>query len=105
MLSRECAAVLGAAAAVTVLWGSEAFAQDYKARAWAASCASCHGTNGQGGDEIPALAGRSKADLVVILKEFKGDKRKTATIMHQNAKGYSDEQLERIAEFFSQQKR
>ncbi|RPI48900.1 MAG: class I cytochrome c, partial [Betaproteobacteria bacterium] len=32
-------------------------------------------------------------------------KRKTATIMHQHAKGYSDAQLERIAEYFSQQPR
>jgi len=105
MSSPVCAAVLGVAAAITSLWSPDSLAQDYKARAWAASCASCHGTNGQGGDEIPALAGRSKADLVLILREFKGDKRKTATIMHQHAKGYSDEQIERIAEFFSQQKR
>jgi cytochrome c553 len=94
-----------AVAAGAALWTSTAIAQDYKARAWAASCASCHGTDGRGGDEIPALAGRSKADLVAVLKEFKADKRKTATIMHQHAKGYSDAQLERIAEYFSQQKR
>ncbi|HYJ18719.1 MAG TPA: class I cytochrome c, partial [Burkholderiales bacterium] len=27
-----------------------------------------------------------------------------ATVMHQHAKGYSDEQIERIAEFFAAQK-
>ena len=105
MLSRTYAAVIAVAAGTAFSWTSIALAQDYKARAWAASCAGCHGTNGRGGDEIPAIAGRSKADLVTVLKEFKADKRKTATIMHQHAKGYTDEQLERIAEYFSQQKR
>lgn len=92
----------------TVLLGSIAFsasAEDVQARAWAAGCAACHGTNGRGGYEVPAIAGRSKADLVTVLKEFKSDQRKTATIMHQHAKGYSDAQLERIADYFSRQSR
>ncbi len=76
-------------------------AEDYQARSWAASCAACHGTNGQGGHQVPGLAGRSKIDLYTALREFKTDQRKTATIMHQHAKGYSDSQLERIAEYFS----
>jgi cytochrome c553 len=78
---------------------------DYQARSWAASCAACHGFEGRSQNEIPALAGRSKADLVAALKEFRSDQRKTATVMHQHAKGYSDAQLERIADFFSQEKR
>lgn len=80
-------------------------AEDYQARSWAASCAACHGTNGQGGHQVPGLAGRSKADLYRAMLEFKADQRKTATIMHQHAKGYSDSQLERIAEYFSRHKR
>ena len=107
MVTRKYAAALGVFAGVASLWASHGVAQDYKARSWAASCASCHGTDGRGSasSEIPALAGRSKADLVAVLKEFQTGKRKTATIMHQHAKGYSDAQLERIAEYFSQQKR
>jgi len=95
-------AMLGALTALGVQTG---YAQDYKARSWAASCAACHGTNGRSTSEVPSLAGRSKADLLTVLQEFKGDKRKTATVMHQHAKGYSDAQLERIAEYFSQQPR
>jgi len=105
MASFGYAAAIGAVTCAAMMWTPNASAQDYKARAWAASCASCHGTNGRGSDEIPALAGRSKADLVTVLQEFKAGKRKTATIMHQHAKGYSDAQLERIAEYFSQQPR
>ena len=99
------ATLVGAVTCIAMTSAPSASAQDYQARAWAASCASCHGTNGRGGAEIPALAGRSKSDLFAVLKEFKADKRKTATVMHQHAKGYSDAQLERIAEYFSQQSR
>jgi cytochrome subunit of sulfide dehydrogenase len=85
--------------------GNEVRAEDYQARSWAASCAACHGTNGQGGHAVPGLAGRSRAELYAVLQEFKADRVKTATIMHQHAKGYSDVQLERIADYFSRQKR
>ena len=93
------------AAGMGMLFAQHALAQDYKARSWAASCAACHGTNGRSEGEVPPLAGKSKADLLALLKEFKEGKRKTATIMHQHAKGYTDSQLERVAEYFSQQPR
>jgi cytochrome subunit of sulfide dehydrogenase len=96
---------IGLLAALALLGAGGAAAQDYKARSWAASCASCHGTNGRSAGDVPSLAGRSKSDLLTILKEFKEGKRKTATVMHQYAPGYSDAQLERIAEYFSQQPR
>ncbi len=99
------AAVMGIAAGALLLGSAGAWAQDDKARAWAASCASCHGTNGRSAGEVPSLAGKSKADLLATLQEFRAGKRKTATIMHQYTKGYNDAQLERIAEYFSQQAR
>lgn len=99
------AAVIAAAGAALCAVAPAAHAQDYQARSWAASCAACHGTNGQGGHEVPVIAGRSKTDLLLLLKEFKSDQRKTATIMHQHAKGYTDAQLERIADYFSRQSR
>jgi len=96
-----------AALAALAGWSVDGAAQDYKARAWAAGCAACHGTDGRSeADEFPALAGKPKADLLKSLKEFKtGTGNKTPTVMHQHAKGYSDEQLERIADYFSRQKR
>jgi cytochrome c553 len=76
-----------------------------RARYWAASCAACHGFEGRSMSEVPGLAGKSKADLYRALLDFKSGANKTATVMHQHAKGYSDAQLEAIADFFSKQKR
>lgn len=85
---------------------SSAFAAepDREARVWASSCAACHGTDGRTvGTEVPGLAGRDAAQLYRALSEFRGGQRPAATVMHQHAKGYTDEQLRRIAEYFSRQ--
>lgn len=65
----------------------------------AASCTGCHG--GQG-TALPPLAGQPKAALLANLQAFK-DGSRPATIMTQLAKGYTDEQLERIAAWFAAQ--
>jgi cytochrome c553 len=70
-------------------------------RSLAATCTACHGTDGVSvGNVPPGLAGQNKDYLLLQLKDFKAGKR-PATIMHQHAKGYSDEQLERIAAYFA----
>lgn len=102
----SCSAWVAGGGMVLALMWTHAGAEDLQARAWSAGCAACHGTNGKGASgEVPALAGRSKSDLLAVLKEFKADQRKTATIMHQHSKGYDDAQLERIADYFSRQSR
>ena len=72
-------------------------------RVLAANCANCHGTTGNAQGAMPSLAGQSKSFIVDQVKAFRDGKR-PATIMHQLAKGYSDQQIEQVAEFFSQQK-
>lgn len=74
---------------------------DRQARAWAASCAACHGSEGRGGPAIPALAGRDAQLLYRTLQEFKTGQRSAATVMHQHAKGYSDEELQRLSRYFA----
>ena len=73
-------------------------------RSWAAGCANCHGTNGHAEPGMVVLAGAPKADLVQKMQDFKAG-RKPATIMHQLAKGYSDEQIIAIAGYFAAQKK
>ena len=92
-----CAAVLLAGGAAAQAW-----AQDPGiARSLAANCTACHGTDGRSvGGVPPSLAGRDKGELLQTMKDFKAGKR-PATVMHQHAKGYSDEQIELIADYFS----
>jgi cytochrome subunit of sulfide dehydrogenase len=69
----------------------------------AANCAACHGTNGvTDGIALPSLAGQGKGALLVALKAFKSGARQ-GTIMPQIARGYTDEQLAQLAEFFAAQ--
>src|SRR5262245_64657171 len=69
----------------------------------AAACANCHGTNGASQPGMPSLAGQQRATLIQHLQDFKAGRR-AATIMHQIAKGYSDEQIEAVAGYLSQQR-
>jgi cytochrome c553 len=76
------------------------------ARSLAATCANCHGTDGraQPGSAMEPLAGADAADLRRKLTEYKSGVR-PATIMHQIAKGYTDEQIELLAVYFSRLKK
>ena len=70
-------------------------------RSLAAGCYTCHGTEGRSAGGVPpALAGRDKGELIRQMQDFKTGKR-PATLMHQLAKGYTEEQIERIAAYFS----
>ena len=77
---------------------------DAHARNLAASCAACHGTNGHSIGGAPVLAGLSKAYFVNQMKDFKSGAR-PSTVMHHHAKGYSDEEFGKLADFFAEQKR
>ncbi|QDF96274.1 cytochrome C [Azoarcus sp. DD4] len=73
------------------------------ARDLAAGCANCHGTDGKSLGGIESLAGKPKETLLQKIADFKSGA-KPATIMHQIAKGYTDEQLDLIAGYFAAQK-
>ena len=92
-----CAAVL-----LTAGFAGGAAAQDPTvARGLAATCTACHGTDGRSvGGVPPSLAGRDKGELMQTMKDFQAGKR-PATVMHQHAKGYSEQQLELIAGYFA----
>jgi cytochrome c553 len=77
-------------------------------RSLAASCAACHGTQGNAvsGDKnavsIPALAGVSKTDIISKLQTFKSGER-SATVMHRHAKGLTADEITALADYFSMQ--
>jgi cytochrome c553 len=90
-------ALLAAAAAIAPL----AHAQNAShVRAMAATCANCHGTDGRSVGTVPGLAGVDKAYVAQQMRDFKTGKR-TATVMQQLAKGYTDEQIDQLAGYFS----
>ena len=89
------------AAALGVMAATGAQAQE--ARYLAANCANCHGTDGRAVSAIPPLAGRDRAYLEETMKAYKTGAR-PATIMHQLAKGYTDEEIAILAEYFAKQK-
>jgi cytochrome subunit of sulfide dehydrogenase len=68
----------------------------------AAQCANCHGTNGKSVAEVPSLAGQQASVIVQKMKDYR-DGKLPASIMHQLSKGYSDEQVALMADYFSKQ--
>ena len=80
-------------------------AQDMQARNLAAGCAICHGTEGRAvtKDLIP-LAGLPKDHIASQMRAFR-DGSRPATVMHQLAKGYTDQQIDAMAAWFAAQKR
>lgn len=75
------------------------------ARSLAATCASCHGTDGRSVTaEVVPLAGLPKEQIVTQMKAFR-DGTRQATVMQQLAKGYSDAQIEMLADYFSRRQR
>ena len=92
----------GCAAALALTAASSAWAQSpNQARNLAATCFTCHGNEGRSvGGIPPSLAGQDRNYLLQAMKDFKEGKR-PATIMHQHAKGYTDQQLEAIATYFA----
>lgn len=87
---------------VTLAASAQSASTSLHTRTLAATCASCHGTNGKAaeGSVVPPLAAMPKETMVATMKAFKAGTR-PATIMHQLAKGYTDEQIELIATYFA----
>ena len=73
-----------------------------QARQLAATCASCHGTNGQPVGDMRPLAGLPAPQMLALLAAFR-EGTAPATVMHQIARGYTDEQLKLIAGYFAAQ--
>ena len=67
-----------------------------------ASCEGCHGTYGRSPGAIPSIAGKSAEYLREALQSFRSGE-KPATVMGRHVKGYSEEEIRLISEYFSKQ--
>ena len=63
------------------------------------SCSGCHGPEGRSSGIIPSFYGKSPDYIESALRDFKTGAR-TSTVMGRHAKGYSDEEIHQIAEYF-----
>jgi len=68
-----------------------------------ASCAGCHGTDGHSPGAIPDISGKSADFIRISMQEFRSGERES-TVMGRQAKGYSDEEIRLIAEYFGKRK-
>lgn len=98
LLALGVAAAVATAAAQAQQPPSEAVV----ARSLAATCANCHGTNGQARGEMKPLAGMSAAKITATLADFRSGAM-AGTIMPQIVKGYTDEQIRLIANHLAAQ--
>lgn len=90
-----------AALLVFALGACAAQAQTNAARDLAATCASCHGTEGRSATkEVPPLAGMAKSSLIAAMRAFR-DGTRGGTVMPQIAKGYGDRQIQLIADYYA----
>jgi cytochrome c553 len=96
-------ASLGALTCITVSAQSK---DELNVASLAATCTACHGTLGKTaeGSAVVSLAGLSKDYIVDQMAAFKSGAR-SATVMHQLSKGYSDAQVAMIAGYFAAQKK
>lgn len=67
------------------------------------TCVGCHGPEGSSvGPAIPSIAGMSAEYFNTVMKEYKADGR-YGTIMSRIAKGYSDEEIALMGDYFAKQ--
>ncbi len=64
------------------------------------NCFTCHGPGGQSPGEIPSLNRLSAADLATALKQFRSGER-ASTVMGRHAKGYSEADIDSIAQYIA----
>jgi cytochrome c553 len=74
-------------------------------RSLAASCAACHGTDGQAQPGMISLAAVPQEVTAQKMRDFKAGRVPAATVMHQLAKGYADNEINAIAAYFAAQKK
>jgi cytochrome c553 len=72
-------------------------------KAKASSCAMCHGPNGEGTAVAPKLAGKSAADLVQAMNDYKSGKRDNA-MMKNTASGLSAADMDNLAAYYASMK-
>ena len=91
-------------AAELVVFPADLINDSIHIRTLAASCAACHGSNGNAAASSAVLAGIDANYFSTQMLVFK-DGSRSATVMHHHAKGLNVDEINQLAVYFSQQKR
>jgi cytochrome subunit of sulfide dehydrogenase len=89
--------------AAEVLSSVESLSNSPHIRTLAASCAACHGSNGNSAGITPSLAGLDDGYFITQMLAFK-DGSRPATVMHHHSKGLNVEEINLLANYFATQK-
>jgi sulfide dehydrogenase cytochrome subunit len=73
-------------------------------RVLAASCAACHGTNGNSVGGTPVLASLAPNYFITQMQAFRSGTL-PSTVMHRHAKGLTEAEINQLAEYFAAQPR
>ena len=92
------------AACLWLLAPLAASAESGHIRVLAASCAACHGTDGNSVGGTPVLAGLDRIHFMLQMQTFSSGER-NSTVMHSHAKGLSRDEIEQLADYFASQQR
>ncbi|MGB5835068.1 MAG: c-type cytochrome [Thiohalocapsa sp.] len=97
-------AALAAIGVMALLAEQPALASDVRSPSMLANtCAGCHGTNGaSAGEYMPTIGGLNKEYLIEVLDDYKTGLR-SSTIMGRIMRGYSDQEIRAIADFYANQ--
>lgn len=77
---------------------------DSHTRVLAASCAACHGTEGNSVGGTPVLAGIAPEKFKAQMQAFRSGE-KPSTVMFRHAKGLTEAEVDLLAAYFSRQPR
>jgi cytochrome c553 len=104
MTTRKHALMIAAAAALLTVTGAMAAGDPAAGKAKAAGCGGCHGANGEGVKPNPPLAGKSEADIVTALKDYKSGKRANA-LMKSLSTPLSDQDMANLGAYYASLKK
>ena len=99
---KACALI--AAALLFVVLSAQAAGEDNHLRVLAASCAACHGMDGNSVGGTPVLAGLDRSHFMLQMQSFR-DGTRASSVMHHHAKGLTQQEIEQLADHFAAQPR
>jgi len=71
-------------------------------QALSADCADCHGADGKGDDDSPALAGMAEAEFIAALQGYaSGDRVDESEMMADYATGLSEQDMADLAAYYA----